>query len=151
MNWLSRRVEQLVERGYAVLGKPRHRPTADDVPSNKALLYVDPLTGRLRLRERRNGDRSVESSGGGVTDHDALAKLAWPLSGHTGEALGLPVFGGGGGAQTLSAPSSPRSNYVLGWTAAGALAWVALSLGVVVAGDPCVPTGDNSADAVRST
>lgn len=151
MSWLARRVEDLAKRGFAVLQKPRHRPTADDVPGNRALLYVDPLTGRLRLRERRNGDRAVESTGGGVTDHDDLAKLAWPLSGHTGEALGLPVFGGGGGAQTLSAPVAPRGNYVLGWTAAGALAWVALSTGMVVAGDLGIPTGDNSAGVARST
>lgn len=131
MSWISHRVEQLVERGYAVLGKPRHRPAVDDVPSNKALLYVDPLTGRLRLRERRNGDRAVESSGGGTGDvvgpSSSVASEVALFDGTTGKLVkrasgtGVPTLASGV-LSVLSAPSRVLGQGIE-YDASGALGW----------------------------
>ncbi|MBM4369735.1 MAG: hypothetical protein FJ102_26225, partial [Deltaproteobacteria bacterium] len=113
---------------------------AGDVLSKTGVIY------RCILAHTNQGPPNATywtaETSGGSSDHDALGKLGWPVSGHTGEALGLPVFGAGGGASTLSAPPAPRGNYVLGWTAAGALAWVALSVAVAVSLDPCTVVGE---------
>lgn len=69
--------------------------------------------------------RAVNPGGGGTTDHAALASnLAWPTSGHTGTAKGLPNFSGAGAAQTLAPPAADLTDYVLGWTSSTTMGWV---------------------------
>jgi len=79
------------------------------------------------------------------------AVTTWAGAGLTGTADGVPHFSSAGSATDLAPPGGNRSAYVLGWTAGGALAWVALSTGMVVCSETGVPTGDNSSDLVRTT
>lgn len=115
---------------------------SSSVASEVALF--DGTTGKLIKRAAATGIAKLAS---GVLS----AVTTWAGAGLTGTADGVPNFDSGGAAATLAPPGSNRPAYVLGWTAAGALAWVALSTGMVVCGDPAVPTGDNSSGVERTT
>ena len=60
-------VRHLVDRGGLALHAIARVKTAS-VPRGWGVLYVDRLTGRVRVSDPINGDRSIETSGGGTGD-----------------------------------------------------------------------------------
>lgn len=61
-------------------------------------IYLDQLSGKVRVADPLGGDRALEQTGGGSSDHATLTHLAWSASAHTGTASQLAGFSGGGAA-----------------------------------------------------
>lgn len=62
-------------------------------------IYLDQLSGKVRVVDSLGGDRALEQTpGGGSSDHATLSHLAWSASAHTGTASQLAGFSGGGAA-----------------------------------------------------
>lgn len=78
------------------------RATKPPAPPSGVYLYFDPATRQV-YRVDSSGSRVSLEAGSGTLDHAALASnLAWPDSGHTGSAHGVPAWDAAGAAAVVA-------------------------------------------------
>lgn len=92
---------------------------------------VAALQGRAVASTSPTSGQAIVWSGSQWAPASVVAAGAFSSSGLTGGAQAIPYFNASGAATTLAAPAS-KTNQVLGWDAAGNLAWVAAMASVAL-------------------